>query len=92
MSTQLHETTRLKEAVAEAHRLAHQGQSREGYDLLDLTLCWIESPLLDLAAGDIRPPAPWENELVETARAALVAYAESHDLRFATPEPGDGEA
>ena len=81
------ELTRLEEAVHEAHSLAASGQITAGYEVLDLMLCWAESPAIDLLTGRAAPPEPWAAELSARYRWALVEYLMAHRLDASQPAP-----
>lgn len=80
------ELVRLEEAVADAEDLAQHGAVMAGYELLDLMLSWAESPAFDLETGEVSAPEPWAAALIQRCRAALMSYAQSHDVSFPLPD------
>lgn len=79
------ELERLEETFAEAIHLAQSGQVTEGYQLLDLMLCCVESPAFDLETLQVSPPPLWAEELVDRYRFALVSYCRRFALQFSLP-------
>jgi len=76
----------LERAVRDAYQLARAGEATRGYELLDLTLSWVETPPLAAVTCDSAPAEPWREALVDGYRAAMAAYCEAHGMAFPSPD------
>ena len=80
-----HERARLRETIAEAWDLAEKGRVHAGYECLDMALACVEALPLDPFTGETQPLEPWEVDLADQYRKALVRYAEACGLTWETP-------